>query len=395
MRRLLLITPAELTRDIRARRAAVAAAAREFEVIGLCGQVSGEDPVPLDGVRIVRVGRRGRANRLWFGDPAARGARGRVLNELRALYRVLRLLARTARLWRAGRRLGPIDVVHANDLDTLPAGFLLARSSRARLVYDAHELYSEFEAPAPRLARRLMILLERALARRANAVVTVSEGVGHELRARLGLRVQPFVVPNAPARSTAEPEPFESGPLRVVYQGGLGPGRQLDDLLSAARAEGVSLAIRIRMADPGALRTAIQRRGLAERVRVLEPVPPASVLDALREFEVGLIFDRPQSRNSELSVPNKFFEYLMAGLAVVAPHLETLGPLVTGEEIGLTYDPHTPDALRATLERLAADRPALAAMRARARALALTRLNAEVAADVLAEAWDDNGAGVR
>ena len=86
-------------------------------------------------------------------------------------------------------------------------------------------------------------------------------------------------------------------------------------------------------------------------------------------------------------MPNKFFEYLMAGLAVVTPHLETLGPLVTENGIGLTYEPGSPDGLPATLERLAADRGAVREMRARARALALTRLNADVAADTLAAAW--------
>jgi glycogen synthase len=385
--RLLLLTPAELTRDVRARRAAQAAVERGFEVIGLCGQISGESAVPLEGVTVRRVGSAGRINPLWFGAAPGR-SEPRFVRELRALFRLGRLLTRAARLWRAGRRLGRFDVVHANDLDTLPVGLALARRSRARLVYDAHELYSEFEAPAPRLARRLVLLLEGALARRSDAVVTVSDGVADELRRRLRLSVRPLVVLNAPRRAgVAAPQTPANGPLRAIYQGGLGPGRGLDDLLTAADASGVSLALRIRMADPNALRSLLAERGLAERVRVLEPVPPADVLDALREFDVGLIFDRPQSRNSDLSVPNKLFEYLMAGLAVVAPRLETIGPLVDDEGVGLTYDPQQADGLATTLERLAGDRAALAEMRRRARELAVSRLNAEAASDVLAEAW--------
>ena len=387
MRRLLLITPAELTRDVRARRAAATAAARGYEVVGLCGRISGEEPVPLEGVPVVRVGRSARINPLWLGGTHEQQSAGRVHRELRALYRLARLLARAAALRRAGRRLGRVDVVHANDLDTLPAGLALARRSGARLVYDAHELYTEFEAPAPRLAQRLTLLLERTLARRADAVVTVSDSIAGELQARLGLHATPLVVTNAPRRTDVEPRAFDDGPLRVVYQGGLGPGRQLDDLLEAARADGISLWIRIRLAEPAALEQAIERRGLAGRVHVLEPVPPGHVLEALRDFEVGLVFDRPRTRNSELSVPNKFFEYLMAGLAVVTPHLDTLGPLVTENGIGLTYDPGSTDGLPRALERLAADRDAVRAMRARARALALTRLNADVAADTLAAAW--------
>jgi glycosyltransferase involved in cell wall biosynthesis len=385
--RLLLLTPAELTRDVRALRTAVAARERGYEVVGLCGQVSGEEPVPLEDVEIVRVGRRRRVNPMWSGATGGRGT-PRAFRELRALYRVGRLFARTVRLWQKGRRFAGVRIVHANDLDTLPAGFLLARRVGARLVYDAHELYSEFEAPAPKIARRVILLLEGALARRADAVVTVSEGVARELGARLRLDESPLVVPNAPRRTDVEPAPPANGPLRVVYQGGLGPGRELDDLLEAARAEGVSLTIRIRLADPHALRETIASRGLADRVRILDPVPPDAVIQALSEFEVGLIFDRPQSRNSELSMPNKLFEYLMAGLAVVAPNLESLGPLVAQEGVGVTFDPAEPGALRNVLEQLAADRSGLSAMRRAARELALTRLNAEAGADVLAAAWE-------
>jgi glycogen(starch) synthase len=383
---LLVLTPAELTRDVRAARAARAALAEGYEVVGVSGQISGETPVELEGVEIVRVGRPARINPLWFGASGSTQT-SRLLRELRALFRLARLLARSGRLWNAARGLGPPAVVHANDLDTLPAGYALARRANARLVYDAHELYSEFDSPAPLVARRLTVLLEGALARRADAVVTVSEGMASELSTRLRLTRPPLVVLNAPNRSRGAARPPTTGVLRVVYQGGLGPGRELDDLLVAAGATGVELTIRIRMADPARLRAEIDRRGLADRVRVADPLPPSEALAALNEFDVGLIFDRPRTRNSDLSVPNKLFEYLMAGLAVVAPHLETLGPFITEERIGRTYDPYRPEELQRMLEELARDRPALAEAQARSRALALDRLNAESAAATLAEAW--------
>lgn len=388
MPRLLLLTPAELSRDPRARRAAAAARERGFEVIGVCGQVTGEDAVSLDGVRIVRVGKRGRSNLRWEYSDHARPERLAV-RELRGLYRAARFVRRTGQLWRAGRPLGRFDVVHSNDLDTLAAGWLLARAQGTRLVYDAHELYSAFEPNPPRLYHALTSWLEGTLARRAAAVVTVSEPIASELRQRLRLRETPIVVLNAPELETGEPPPHESaGPLRVVYQGAFGSGRAPEDLLTAiGHAPDARVTIRVVRVRPDDLRAEIAARGLENRVTVAEPLPPDLLVEGLRGFEVGVIIQRPLTRNNELSLPNKLFEYLMAGLAVVAPSLPGLGPLIQQERIGLTFAPERPEELGAALEQLSRSRDQLTEMRRRARLLAVDRFNAEAQAGGLARAW--------
>src|SRR5712691_12150394 len=120
MPRLLLVTPAELTHDPRARRAAAAGKVLGFGVMGLSGRISGEEAAPLPDVVVVRAGRQGRTNEQWrTGAPERRDPV--LLRELRGLYRLARLGKRTVTLVRSGRTIGSVDVVHANDLDTLPA----------------------------------------------------------------------------------------------------------------------------------------------------------------------------------------------------------------------------------------------------------------------------------
>jgi glycosyltransferase involved in cell wall biosynthesis len=381
--RLLLVTPAELTRDPRARRAAAAAQALGFGVVGLSGRISGEEPVPLQDVVVVRAGRQGRTNEQWKTGAGARRDRP-LIRELRGLYRLLRLGARTASLVRAGRTLGSVDVVHANDLDTLPAGYLLARESGSRLVYDAHELYSDFDPDPPRLARAVLDKLERTLARRADAVVTVSDPIADELRRRFG--VEPLVVLNAPELDDEDPPQLpEPPPLRAIYQGAFGTGRPLEDLLEAIRlAPNVRLTLRVNRSTRDTLERELPEE-LRDRVTVEEPVPPQDVLDGLRAHHVGLLFDRPLTRNAELSSPNKLFEYLSAGLAVVAPRLPGFVSALDGA--GALYEPGSPPAMASELERLADDSPLLAELRRRARALAVERYNAEAQRERLERAW--------
>lgn len=185
-----------------------------------------------------------------------------------------------------------------------------------------------------------------------------------------------------------EPAPPE-GRLRVVYQGAMGPGRSLDDLLEAAEAlEGdVMLTVRVAGADIPALREAVTRRDLGARVTIAEPVAPDALVPALAEFHVGVVINRPVTRNDEHVLPNKLFEYLMAGLAVVVPELPGMTPIVEEEQVGLTFTPSRPDLLATALDRLAADGVELASMRERARQAAHRRYNADTQASALAAVW--------
>jgi len=381
--RLLLLTPSELTRDPRARRAAAAARARGLSPVGLSGQVSGADPIELDGVPVARLRRERVAPGLRAAGLGGMKREGALVREARGLYRLLRLMRMTAGLYRTGRILGRFDVVHANDLDTLPAAWLLARASDARLVYDAHELYTDQEPDPPRLHRVVARTLEGVLAHRADAVVTLSEPIAEELQHRLRARETPAAVLNAPEREDAEPPPREVGPLRAIYQGAMGPGRPLEDLLVAAEhAPEVRFTLRVAGADPDALRRSAAH---LPNVEVVDPVPPDRLVEALRGFDVGLVINRPVTRNDELVFPNKLFEYLMAGLAVAVPRLPGMTPLVEGERVGITYQPGRPELLGHALARL--DLDTLAQMRLCARELALARLNAEAQADLLELAW--------
>jgi glycosyltransferase involved in cell wall biosynthesis len=387
MPRLVLLTPAELTRDPRARRAAQAAVAAGWEVVGAC-IAAGGDPVALDGVRVLRTGGERLDNAL-----RARGLGGgrrdaRVLRELRGLYRLIRLARTTVDLVRIGRTVHRADVVHANDFDTLPAGVLLRRALGARLVYDAHELYTLQEADPPRVYSVAARALERALARRADAVVTVSAPIARELERLLGLATTPIVVLNCPASAPHASDPDVTRPLRAIYQGAVGLGRSLDDLLDAAAAvDGLDLSLRLVGIPEPAVRAEAARRGLGSRVSILAPVDPDGLVEALVGFDVGIVATRPLTRNDELAAPNKLFEYMMAGLALAVPRLPGVAEIVEADELGLTFEPGSPASLAGVLTRLAADPGEVAAMKARSRSAALERYNAETQRPALFKAW--------
>jgi glycosyltransferase involved in cell wall biosynthesis len=387
MARLIILTPAELTRDPRARRAAATAIEWGWDVVGLCPATGGTQ-VEFPGVQMVRVrGERVATKLRSAGLGGGRPSRP-LLRELRGLYRIGRLTRLTVALWLAGRRVGRADVVHANDFDTLPAGCLLASTLSARLVYDVHELYTLQEADAPRLHLRLVRRLEGLLARRASAVVTVSEPIAGELKRLLGLGRTPLVVLNCPPTTSCAAVTSAAQPLRAVYQGAVGHGRSLEDLLvAAADTVNVTFALRVIGVDSAILRLEVERRGLTDRMTVLEPVDPGALVEALAEFDVGIVITRPLTRNDELAAPNKLFEYLMAGLAVAVPRLPGVAAIVEAEQVGIMFEPGSPRALAAALSELARRPDEVSRCKQRAREVAVTRFNAESQRPALAAAW--------
>ena len=63
-------------------------------------------------------------------------------------------------------------------------------------------------------------------------------------------------------------------------------------------------------------------------VRVEPPVAPDALVAALAPYDIGLVIDRLDTDNTRLALPNKLFEYLMAGLAVAVPRAPAMAELV-------------------------------------------------------------------
>jgi glycosyltransferase involved in cell wall biosynthesis len=91
--------------------------------------------------------------------------------------------------------------------------------------------------------------------------------------------------------------------------------------------------------------------------------------------------------NNTLSLPNKLFDYVQAGLAVVASDLVELARFVHSNAVGLVFSPGNTTGILTTLDALAADPGRLAKMRLASRAAA-TRFNWENERTKLIDAYE-------
>jgi glycosyltransferase involved in cell wall biosynthesis len=260
------------------------------------------------------------------------------------------------------------DLVHANDYDTMWIGVAAKLLRGSRVVYDAHELWPDQDGDPG--WRPWLTACEWLFVRLADARVTVSPGCAEAIARRYRVAA-PVVVRNVPDRvlETAEPRLDEAF---GVYVGVLAPSRGLEQ---AVRALPAAPGLRLRLIGPDAegfsaqIALEAEHAGVADRVEILPPVPPAEVIDAIAGALLGLVLIQPTSLSHRLSLPNKLFEYVAAGIPVLASDLPVIGPLVRNEGLGEVVAPDDVDGIATAMRRLA-DAEASAVLRLRLRKFA-------------------------
>jgi glycosyltransferase involved in cell wall biosynthesis len=236
----------------------------------------------------------------------------------------------------------PAQVFVAQDLPMLPVACEAARLHGGKVVYDSHELYAEQEFSAHE--KKTWRALEERLIRRCDAVVTINEGIAQELERRYG--VGPVhVVRNAahPRTGAASPRRFHerlglpASAQVLLMQGGLSAGRHLE-VLVAAMARVRHADVHLVLLGDGvlgeALRRQVARSGLAARVHLLPAVAQRELLDWTAAADAGVIPYQPHCLNNYYCTPNKLFEFIAAGVPVLASDLPEIRRIVAGHGIG-------------------------------------------------------------
>lgn len=271
----------------------------------------------------------------------------------------------------------PADMYHAHDDTALPACFLAACLRHKPLVFDAHEL----PLTEPNITRwRVLCALARwsliQMMARCAGVITVSPPIVEELRQRYG-GPRAILVRNIPKAQT----PVPSDQLRqylglsadtriALYQGNL-DSRGLEKLIPAAKFIADSTVIV--MMGKGAIQPELERliaqEQVGERIKIIPPVPYAELLNWTASADIGLVVYAPSSAatltpNVQFCLPNKLFEYLMAGLPVLASSLDAVAEIVQTYAVGAVMTSLGPKAVGEAINALLADKEALARMRA-------------------------------
>ena len=229
------------------------------------------------------------------------------------------------KLFQALRKV-PADVIYANDLDTLFPAWLVAKSQRAALVYDSHEWFTEVpELLNQPIKKWIWKKLEAFLVPKTTGRITVNASIAKKLEEAYGF---PFVVlRNVPQLISVSANPAllplkAQGKFCLILQGnGINVDRGAEEAIQALHF----LPEQVHLLIVGAgdvfpkLPHIIQNEGMQNRVSLLARMPYEQMMQLAAACRLGLSLDKNRSGNYLYSLPNKVFDYWMAGIPVLAP----------------------------------------------------------------------------
>lgn len=341
-----------------------------------------------------------RARRLWrtLPKPLRRAAYWTVRSALR-LADVAGVYLREERAavsyWRIDDRFGLLyrrakdqkaDIWLANDWSALPIVRKLAAEQGVPYAYDTHELAVDEYAHRLRwrlLNRPLIAAVERMGIAGAAVTSCVSQGITDRLHQLYRLPEKPLLIRNMPRYEAHAFRPCGET-VEVLYHGVVYEGRGLETCIDSVALWRPEFRLTIRGPAPAeylaALARRIQSAGVGDRVVLAPPVPMIELVREATQFDVGLFALPGHSQQNVHVLPNKFFEYTMAGLALCISDLPEMTALLRQYELGRLIPTVTPEAIAAAINGF--DRAAIDACKARALAAAKD-LNWEAEADRL------------
>jgi glycosyltransferase involved in cell wall biosynthesis len=296
-------------------------------------------------------------------------------------------IAPTAYFWRVWRHLRTIyravrrvdaDVYHVPDPALIPLALLLRRRG-AKVVYDAHE-DRPLQARTKYYARpvvagvssRLFAALERVARRRFDAFVAATPAIARAFPADRTAVVRNFaLLEEFPSERVRRARPHRERPNTVVYVGGIQLHTGLREIAAALDLVPRSFDVRLLLmgdfsrAQPSFVEE-VRRSPAWRRVDHIGWVSRDVVVERLLEARVGLSLFHPRPELPD-ALPTKLFEYMAAGLPVLASDFPLWCALIEDAGCGLTADPLDPQAIANGIATLLGDPDAAEAMGARGR----------------------------
>lgn len=245
-----------------------------------------------------------------------------------------------------------MDAVCAIDLDTILPCFLVSKLKRKKRIYDAHELFTGLKevVTRPRI-KKVWDKVEKKMVPRFPLGYTVSESIAEEFNNRY--RVQYKTIRNVPLLN--ELPVAENKEKFILYQGAVNEGRGFEWLIPAMQLINCKLVICGDGNYMSKLKKLIAANQLEEKIVLKGMLPPDQLLEISVQARAGIAIAENTGLNQWLALPNKFFDYIHAGIPQVTMNFPEYSRINSEFEVAVLLNSTKPEEIAKAINNLLND----------------------------------------
>lgn len=250
------------------------------------------------------------------------------------------------------------NLLLSNDLDTALPNYFISRLKGVKMIYDSHEYFTE----TPELVGRPRVQkvwkrIEGFVVPRLKEMITVCDSIADLFQEKYGVKCH--VVRNIPPRKALPPK-GDKGVLNLpgdkhllILQGsGINIQRGAEELVESMCYLDDCFLMIIGGGDVlPVLKQMVVEWQIEDRVRFLPRMPYADMMAYTQLAELGFVLDKDTNLNYRYCLPNKLFDFIQAGVPIVASNLVEVGKIIRKYDIGLFIPDHDPKSIAATIRK--------------------------------------------
>lgn len=244
-----------------------------------------------------------------------------------------------------------VDILHANDLDTLLANRLIQRLKNIDLVYDSHEYFTEVpELAEGSFAKRVWLSIEESIFPKLKNVLTVNQSIASIYNKLYGVDLK--VMRNVPisgkfnseikVKSRSDLGLPQDKKIILLQGAGINADRGAEEMIDAMNWIDALFLI-VGSGDVIIdLKEKVKNLNLSSKVMFTGRVPFEELISFTKVADVGVTLDKDSNLNYRYSLPNKIFDYFQADLPVVASDLIEVRGVIDEYQAGIILSSHEP-----------------------------------------------------
>lgn len=248
------------------------------------------------------------------------------------------------------------DLIIVHHFSDIELAVKLAETKNVKLVFNAHEYYPlEFDSDRDWMNSvhpKYMSIGQKYLGKMAICLC-----VGQEIakRYKLEFGIDSKVITNAKRFMDLQPSPVGSGGrIRLVHHGNAMRSRKLELMITVVKLLGTNYSLDLILV-PGEEDYIQELKTIYSgdsQINFRDPVSVQHIPEALNAYDIGIYILPPQNFNDQYALPNKFFEFIQARLAIAIAPSPEMKAIVENYDLGVVAEDFSPESLAAYIKNL-------------------------------------------